>query len=107
MLEGACHCGAVRFTIPAAPESVTDCNCSICRRLGTLWAYYSPTQVMLNGEWTDAFGPLQVLDDEWLRQEQARLGEKVEGRWSTEAHVCASVIGFPTIFCVILPGIWN
>jgi hypothetical protein len=24
---------------------VTDCNCSICRRYGVLWAYYSPAQV--------------------------------------------------------------
>lgn len=54
MLEGTCHCGAVRFTIPAAPETVTDCNCSICRRLGVLWAYYSPTQVTLTGE-TDTY----------------------------------------------------
>jgi hypothetical protein len=24
---------------------VTDCNCSICRRYGTLWAYYRADQV--------------------------------------------------------------
>lgn len=44
-VEASCHCGAVRFTLDAAPEVVTDCNCSICRRYGVLWAYYSPTQV--------------------------------------------------------------
>ena len=43
-VEASCHCGAVRVDIPA-PEAVTDCNCSICRRYGVLWAYYSPTQV--------------------------------------------------------------
>jgi hypothetical protein len=26
---------------------VTDCNCSVCRRLGALWAYYSPAEVKL------------------------------------------------------------
>ena len=24
---------------------MTDCNCSICRRLGVLWAYYRPAEV--------------------------------------------------------------
>ncbi|HEY9216587.1 MAG TPA: GFA family protein [Phenylobacterium sp.] len=45
MLEGSCHCGAVRFQVPDPPQQVTDCNCSICRRLGVLWAYYSPGEV--------------------------------------------------------------
>lgn len=39
MIRAACHCGAVRFTIDPAPEAVLDCNCSICRRYGALWAY--------------------------------------------------------------------
>jgi hypothetical protein len=45
MLEASCHCGAVRMEIAARPRSLTSCNCSICRRLGTLWAYYRPDQV--------------------------------------------------------------
>ena len=40
MLTATCHCGAVRIEVPAAPATTTDCNCSICRRYGTLWAYY-------------------------------------------------------------------
>jgi hypothetical protein len=47
MVEASCHCGAVRLECNAAPETVTDCNCSICRRYGVLWAYYSPAQVRL------------------------------------------------------------
>jgi len=47
MIEATCHCGAVRLEIDAAPETVTDCNCSICRKLGVLWAYNSPTQVRI------------------------------------------------------------
>ena len=47
MIEAACHCGAVRLTAPAAPVEVTECNCSLCRRLGARWAYYSPTEVTL------------------------------------------------------------
>jgi hypothetical protein len=39
MLRAACHCGAVRIAVEPAPAWVLDCNCSICRRYGTLWAY--------------------------------------------------------------------
>jgi hypothetical protein len=44
-MEATCHCGAVRFEVARPPENVYDCNCSICRRLGTLWAYYRPDEV--------------------------------------------------------------
>ena len=47
LIDATCHCGAVRLTIDAAPTEVTDCNCSICRRYGVVWAYYSPAQVQL------------------------------------------------------------
>ena len=45
MVRADCHCGAVVLEIAAAPETVTDCNCSICRRYGVLWAYYAPALV--------------------------------------------------------------
>ena len=39
MVKSACHCGAVRINLEPAPTRVRDCNCSICRRYGGLWAY--------------------------------------------------------------------
>ena len=39
MVRAACHCGAVRITMEPGPTWVLDCNCSICRRYGALWAY--------------------------------------------------------------------
>lgn len=45
MLTATCHCGAVRVEVPRKPRTLTDCNCSICRRYGTLWAYYRADQV--------------------------------------------------------------
>lgn len=50
MIEASCHCGAIRFTVARAPESVTDCNCSLCRRYGMLWAYYEPGEVRFPAE---------------------------------------------------------
>ena len=49
MIEGCCHCGAVKLAVATAPTEVTSCNCSICRRLGTLWAYYAPADVRVTG----------------------------------------------------------
>jgi hypothetical protein len=45
MIEASCHCGAVRMEVAERPQQLTSCNCSICRRLGVLWAYYHPDQV--------------------------------------------------------------
>ena len=47
MINASCHCGAVRFEIAEPPEMLTQCNCSICRRIAGLWAYYRPEQVKL------------------------------------------------------------
>jgi len=45
MIKASCHCGAVRLEVPAVPEEVASCNCSICTKIGGLWAYYKPEQV--------------------------------------------------------------
>ena len=59
VLTATCHCGAVKVEVPRAPESVTDCNCSICRRYGVLWAYYKDAEVTL----TAAIGSADATDD--------------------------------------------
>ena len=38
------------MTSPRKPRSVTDCNCSICRRYGVLWAYYKARTVRLEAK---------------------------------------------------------
>ena len=48
MIEAACHCGAVRIQAPK-PEQITECNCSICRKLGTRWAYYRRGEATVTG----------------------------------------------------------
>lgn len=39
-MKTACHCGAVRIEVARRPRTVTECNCSICRRYGARWAYF-------------------------------------------------------------------
>ena len=50
MVKGSCHCGAIRIEVPSAPDWVARCNCSICRRTGTLMAYYRPEELRVVGE---------------------------------------------------------
>ncbi len=45
MLTATCHCGAVGLQVRRRPRTLTDCNCSICRRYGALWAYYKRKDV--------------------------------------------------------------
>jgi hypothetical protein len=46
-MKGSCHCGAVAFEVSEPPTELTECNCSLCRRLGGRWAYYLPDQLRI------------------------------------------------------------
>jgi hypothetical protein len=50
MLTATCHCGAISLDIPRRPGRLTSCNCSICRRYGTLWAYYKVGDVTVRAK---------------------------------------------------------
>lgn len=53
MTKGSCHCGAVQWQFSALLESVTACNCTVCRRYGALWAYdYENEGIVVTGETT-------------------------------------------------------
>ena len=70
LLQGSCHCGAVRLRLPSAPDQATECNCSLCRRVGGLWAYYALGTVEVQGhpEHTDGY----VWGDRTLRTVRCR-----------------------------------
>ena len=44
---GGCHCGEVRYETTTDLASVMSCNCSICTKRGTLWAFVQPEQFAL------------------------------------------------------------
>jgi hypothetical protein len=46
---GSCHCGAVTLELPHLPDRATSCNCSLCRRLGSVWAYFDFGTVKVSG----------------------------------------------------------
>jgi hypothetical protein len=59
MIQGSCHCGAVKWQFEGFPDGATACNCTVCRRYGTLWGYdyeghgisvTGPTQTYIRGD---------------------------------------------------------
>jgi hypothetical protein len=48
--NGACHCGAVRVTVPRKPDYVNNCNCTLCTKHAGLWGYYDPAEVNITGD---------------------------------------------------------
>jgi hypothetical protein len=50
MLRGTCHCGTLGWTFDGMPDSVTACNCTLCRRYGSLWIYdYDNERIKVSG----------------------------------------------------------
>jgi hypothetical protein len=49
-IVAACHCGAARITLPRKPDSVTQCNCSLCAKTGFRGVYYSSDELAIEGE---------------------------------------------------------
>jgi hypothetical protein len=48
--NGACHCGAVRITVPRKPDYMNNCNCTLCTKHAGLWGYYDPFEVSISGD---------------------------------------------------------
>ncbi|TVZ37423.1 hypothetical protein P886_1764 [Alteromonadaceae bacterium 2753L.S.0a.02] len=62
-MEVKCHCGNIAISVDL-PKQVTSCNCSICSRYQTLWAYYAPGDVEIsvaeNGEQNYCWGDREL-----------------------------------------------
>jgi hypothetical protein len=37
--SGSCHCGAVAYAVELDTSTALKCNCSICSKLGAVWAF--------------------------------------------------------------------
>lgn len=102
MIEATCHCGAVKVQAPRAPETVTDCNCSICRRLGTLWAYYDPAEVVMETPDSDLQSYVRQDADGDLAFRRCRtcgctvdwrpLGRRIQNRMGVNARLFDPIV---------------
>lgn len=50
MLNLSCHCGRVSLRISKRPDYINACNCSLCRKSGAVWSYFTPFEVAVTGE---------------------------------------------------------
>lgn len=54
MIEGGCHCGAVRYRLEGGPRRAGLCHCSDCRRHSGApvvgWAVFEKEQLQVTGE---------------------------------------------------------
>jgi hypothetical protein len=41
-IRGSCHCGKIAYSLDATPTEAIECNCSICRRRGSVLAAVRP-----------------------------------------------------------------
>jgi len=64
MYKASCHCGALNIEVDEKPESLTQCTCSICHRIGAQWAYYTRQQVRVAG--LDAAGSAYLWGDKCI-----------------------------------------
>lgn len=54
-VTATCHCKAISITFPKPSEPANECLCSICRRYGALWLYYSADKVEFKGDVSQAY----------------------------------------------------
>lgn len=50
MYTASCHCGAVTAEMLRRPRKLTQCNCSLCRRYGALWAYFQRKSIRIKAK---------------------------------------------------------
>ena len=79
MLEGSCHCGAITFSVPGKPEWLTECNCSICRRIGARWAHFERGEVEISAK------PEALV---WDRRSVALLDPEAGTRMALNFRMC-------------------
>ncbi len=79
LIEGRCHCGATGWQFTADPGRVTACNCTLCRRYGSLWIYD------YEGEGVTVSGPLQTY---------RRADESAPALANLFCPTCANLVGW-------------
>ena len=47
--KGSCHCGEVTLELRDDHVEASECNCSLCRRIGGLWHYCASASLTVTG----------------------------------------------------------
>ena len=49
-IVATCHCGRATIRMPRKPDSVTECNCSLCTKTGFRGVYFGSDELAIAGE---------------------------------------------------------
>jgi hypothetical protein len=49
MLKLFCLCGQIRIKTSKRPDFINECNCTLCSKSGSRWAYFHPSEVSIEG----------------------------------------------------------
>ncbi len=49
-MTATCLCGDVSITIAAKPTFIHDCNCTLCRKTGAAWGYFTNADTQVEGD---------------------------------------------------------
>ena len=49
MMKISCLCGKVTIETTKPPDFVNECNCTLCRKSGARWGYFTPAEVVIEG----------------------------------------------------------
>ena len=54
MIQGNCHCKNISWKVNTEIDRITSCNCTVCSRYGSLWAYgYKDKNITVIGTTTE------------------------------------------------------
>ena len=45
----SCLCDGVRIHLSKRPDFIHECNCTLCSKTGARWAYFHPSEVLVEG----------------------------------------------------------
>ena len=48
-MDGRCHCGRATVRLPRQPDSITQCNCSLCSKTGFRGVYFGSEELEIAG----------------------------------------------------------
>lgn len=49
-MTNTCACGSVTVTVKRQPDFIYDCDCTLCRKSGAAWGYFTPDEVIAEGQ---------------------------------------------------------
>ncbi|MEL6413988.1 MAG: aldehyde-activating protein [Pseudomonadota bacterium] len=49
-MTNTCACGSVKVTVKRKPDYIYDCDCTLCRKSGAAWGYYTTDEITAEGQ---------------------------------------------------------